>query len=421
MVVDGDGQSNVVVANRHKMTRFTLDNHGLHSANSRVNVPVLCIDADFEPEVAKVFFPDIECLRINVERNAHVTQVYSALNTKKDFIRDRKKENNLKKIETFIRDISSKHERILVVSYKDIKPLLTLPEKCKFIHFGGLRGLNKFSDCDAVIVVGRHQLPIQAVESQAAALWWDADTPLTLTGKYKKQLRGYRLEDGEAGVKVDVCADSRSQLLMELQREKEFLQGVDRIRLINEGPQKSIYILTYLPAPITVNRLVSQTELFNGVLPIRSILEESGYAVLPLQPQYLHKNYKSLFTSKSVSKNAPAEEGLSATLLDFLLQAKEPITIGSTEMDIIEYKIEDQRGKYSKALVPKRMLTNKACVILRSLHNKDVDCVRTSKRSLQDLKPMQQSDELDGMMDLFEQYCAYDSSIHELCFTLPAH
>ena len=413
-------KDDIVVANRHKITRFTEAKSFETSAvvQPTKQVPVLCIDADFKPEVASVFLPNIQHQEICVERNAHVTQIYSSPHPKNDFIGgSAKKAKRVEQMNQLIAMLCARHKKPLIVTYRDLKPLLKLPSHAQFAYFGAIRGLNKFKDCDAVIVIGRHQIPIQAAESMAAALWWDSPAPLNLTGKFVKQKRGYRFLDQELGVKVDVCADWRSQLIMELHRECETLQALDRIRLINDGKLKHVYLLSNLPVDIRVDHLTSKTALLKPIPLIRILLAQTGDGVLSLNPSLLHTKYK-IVSSESAAKKAPAEAGMGKAVLDHLLVVKRPISIDGEYKHIVEYRTQGQRGRDpSRALAPLTMPRSTVLSKLQTLHGSKINFIDSTHKRLHHLKPV--PSELDYWIDEYYEHRQYDPEIGEWCITLP--
>lgn len=321
-----------MVANRHQLKRL-------------LKVPVLTIDADFEPEIAKIFLPNIKCINLTVKRNVHVKQITSTtlarlrFNPRPDRPKKIKERDSLVlKIEEIIENVVKEHGETLVVGYqflktgtvkgKSIRPL-NFPEGAEFIHFGGLRGSNDYTHCKAAVIIGRQELSVNVVESQAAALWWDSDEQLLLTGKLKKELRPYRSTEGNWGVEVSVCEDSRAQLLMELQRERESLQAIDRLRVIHNIETKYVYILCNLPLDIEVNELFNFTELSKGKSGIERAILEAPYNVLPIGPSELTRDYPNLFkninNANSLLKNAGL---LDRRIINDLIDKKSFVEIG---------------------------------------------------------------------------------------------
>ncbi len=131
-------------------------------------------------------------------------------------------------------------------------------------HFGGVRGSNDYQHCVAGVVLGREQARPRAVEDIARALFADDPDPLNLTGEYVEERRGIRMRDGSAvAVTVQVHPDPRVQAVLESVREDEIAQVVDRLRLIHNAEPKHVYIITNVPADVTVDRVVTFNALFH--------------------------------------------------------------------------------------------------------------------------------------------------------------
>ncbi len=121
--------------------------------------------------------------------------------------------------------------------------------------------------------------------------------------------RGYRLRDGSRkGVMTSIHPDPRAQRVLQLIREKEILQAVDRLRLIFAPSPKRVIILCSIPLDITVDELRTLDELAEtpGRLGWRARLErahERG-GILPLGARDLHRAYPDLFPSEARAKDA---------------------------------------------------------------------------------------------------------------------
>jgi hypothetical protein len=101
----------------------------------------------------------------------------------------------------------------------------------------------------------------------ARALWATSPEPLLLTGKYTQATRYIRKRDGSTTpVRVDVHPDMRVQRVLELFRERESEQAIDRLRLIFNTERKTIYLASNLPLPdLVVDRTVTQPELIHEI------------------------------------------------------------------------------------------------------------------------------------------------------------
>ena len=313
-------------------------------------------------------------MRLSVERNAHITQIYSTTNAKTRSIPrknaaegDAEREaakKHIKNIQGIIDNVCRDYGPALIVSYQDlvgnpknaIPSKLVFPKGCKYVHFGALRGLNEFGHLDTAIIIGRNQLPIDVIESQAAAIWWDSKKQLVLTGERCYEERGYRLRDTDKkiGVHVMVCEDDRAQSVQQLQRECESLQAIDRLRLIHNQEIKNVFVLSNVPLDLTIDNLISLKSLINWKSRIEKALMRAPHGVLVLSSEYLQNEYPELFTNKSMAKNEVRAAGLGETI-DYFLNSRKPIVFNRKEYNLVSFRVQGAKGGNSKALAPKRM------------------------------------------------------------------
>jgi hypothetical protein len=378
----------VIIAIRHSIKRFTKE---VVDNDSENDVPVLCIDADFNFDVASLFLPSIRSKSIIVERNAHIIQVISTTNAKTRFVpRDsgeKKEEENasqhINNVQKIINNVYKMHGKTLIVGFKDlmgneekgIAPLLKLPRGCEFVHFKALRGRNDFEDCQVAIIIGRNQLPISALESHAAAFWWDNDKELKLTGEREYNVRGYRSKEKKLGVNVMVCADDRTQLLNELERECELLQGVDRLRLIHNKKIKYVYLLCNIPLDIDVDQLVTQAELIKWNFPFDKALLLAHHSVLPLSPKYLVEHYNKIFANERFVNTALEKAKLSHSFLKAALNKKQCIAFKLKKYNVISFKVKGETFKPVTALVPEGMGKAEAKMCLANTYNVNLGAI----------------------------------------------
>lgn len=284
-------------------------------------VPVLTIDADSDPAICRRLFGEvIEHVHIPVERNAEVVQCYSSTFSKQSMLgfsgaSERAlawAEKRLQAVKNFIR---SRAERLstLAVANLPVRRKLSGEEGERvslafewgptvISHFGRIRGIDLWKDRQAVVIVGREQPRAEDVETIARGLCCDDPEALHLCGAYAKALRGYRLKDGRRlGVEVDIHPDPRVQGVLELKRERESAQAIDRIRLVHADSPKTVWILCNVPLDIDVDRLVSWRELVGGGCRLDQALRRNGWA-LPLVPACLSRNWPDLFRSAKAAE-----------------------------------------------------------------------------------------------------------------------
>ncbi|MGR8998232.1 MAG: hypothetical protein ACU88J_04185 [Gammaproteobacteria bacterium] len=407
-----------IFASRKSLTRFSKPD------SKQIDVPIVCIDADLDKSINKWFLPEIRTLTISVKRNAHVIQCYSTSNAKTRFVPRQKArsssnearaaDGHIESIELIINKLAQKHDDVLVVTYKPIIGKLKLPKNCRIIHFGGLRGLDQFKDCSAVIIVGRNQPSVSAVENMAAALYWDDDDDLVLTGERDYEVRGYRLTDGShSGVNVTVCADPKTQRLMEQIRERETLQAIDRIRLIHNEEPKHVYIVSNLPLDIDVDQLHSSKQLRTGGSHMEQILADWSDEILPLSPKFLHETFPEHFKTLSAAKQAAAE----------LLKLRKPSKTfnGNTyksptlarSFNIWEYRFKGFRGHNLKAITPLGIHPLEVQVILEKLHGQDILIKTPDDRLLPDYKARRKRRGLRDLTPRVHQHQEHEFEYYE--------
>jgi hypothetical protein len=259
------------------------------------NVPVILIDANAQPAILEQFRDNVELVDIPVERQAVINQFTDLSFSKYSFDTS---PAQIKEVQAFIAAVS-KTGKTLAVASKAIRHKLTgidpkdekstLYKGATYIHFGNLRGLNDFEGFDNVIIVGREQLPSNALEDLARGLWWDAETPLMSLEDAKgstplgKTTRTYRASEFKV-VQVGTHPDPRVQLVLEQVREAESEQAIDRLRLLRppKGQQRQVFILSSVPLNVSVNHFYGWKQLHQCL----ALLEEAD-GVLPLNPAHL--------------------------------------------------------------------------------------------------------------------------------------
>lgn len=374
--------TDVVIANRNKLQRFIISDYVAEDKY----LPVMCIDADFSLEVAKVFLPGIRKKTISVERNAHITQIYSTtnaktritprVNSKEGSAEKKAAANHVRNIQRIVDNIYQDYGPALIISYQDlvgnpknnIESKLALPDGCECVHFGALRGLNEFGGFDVAIVIGRNQLPVSVLESQAAAIWWDNKKQLVLTGKYYSEVRGYRFREPNKmlGVNVLICDDPRTQALQQLQRECESLQAIDRLRLIHNKKIKYVFLLSNVPLDVTVDHLISFKNLTRWRSKIETALLKAPHGVLLLNAEYLIQEYPNLFKNDNTVKNEIRSNRLGG-VLQYFLPKKIPIMFNGIRYNVIVYRVIGSRGGDRKALIPGKMTSSIAMYHIRKM------------------------------------------------------
>ena len=273
------------------------------------DIPTIILDATMNVDLLRHSFPDIEHHKIEVERNAHVTQVMSATMSNRRLEpldsdpEDRKRYAAQTKanLERKAAELAAKHGPGLVVAKKSYMESFTVPDECMKAHFGDLRGRNQWESAQWVMVIGRNEPPITAMENRARCYYGNDPEPLKITGTVESKPAGYRMRNGEKiGVMGRYHADERVQDIMQLAREDESIQAIDRIRLIH-GNLKHVYIVCNLPLDITVDKLTTMQEFMEGGSRLEQVLTDSQ--VIVMNHAWLMEKFPTLFETLESAKH----------------------------------------------------------------------------------------------------------------------
>jgi hypothetical protein len=236
--------------------------------------PTLLIDAAFDAARVKPLFLNIvELDAINVDA-PHVRVFQSVgkssaksqllpqppadpdgVYTEEEIAKNLTRENNRKALRTNVVNLARRAGRTLIVTYKDLIPLLDLPAPIETAHFNGIAGIDRWGEFDLLIIIGRPLPPPEAVESISGAI--SGRAPVEGGDWYEREPvpQLVRLPDGEFGV-VEVGGDRHPDETAELHRlricEEEIVQAIGRLRPIRRRTadrQATILILNNVPVP----------------------------------------------------------------------------------------------------------------------------------------------------------------------------
>ena len=306
----------IKVHHRRAFSRFY--GRGLHRRNT-MTTKFLLLDASADRLIIEQFLHVGKFIEIAVERNAKVTQCYSTScpNSRLNPDQSEEAERYLDDIQAHINRYGEMYDKVLVVGPSLVtgnertqkEALLSAQSNAKFDHFNGLRGTDDYKDFDAMVLIGRNQPPVEAIEEMARALFFDDPEPLLLGQKPEYEARGYTLQNGEFGVSVQVQPDNRVQAVMEQSRERESEQAIDRLRVVHHtGAPKEILILSNLVLDVEVHELRSWNELAGGGNRIEQAFSRQTDGVLPLNAQWLATNYPDLWPSAEAAKKDVARK-----------------------------------------------------------------------------------------------------------------
>jgi hypothetical protein len=259
--------------------------HGLKKLSFSEKVPLLLIDADANVNVNNRAFcrarwtAPLRAVEIQARRRGRFIQCRSSTFSKKGFRWDKARGmDTCLKILQLAKERVEAGRRVLIVFNKPIRKLFTgesadkLPlyypiDDCiEVTHFGAFIGQNRWSKFDTIIIVGREEPPVEAIEDMAKAIYGDDPTvTLDLTGDYVRATRPYG-PDSAFSANISVHPDPRVHELLHQRREQLSCQAVDRMRLIYADERvPEMIVLCDLPLPgIVPDRLASAKDIFGG-------------------------------------------------------------------------------------------------------------------------------------------------------------
>lgn len=230
-------------------------------------VPVLLIDASADLVINQVIWGhNLNEFEIRTERNAEIIQVRQRTFSKQsigvpydensDWHPSEEVIKTQEDLLQFIKEVAvQSSESILVISSKKIVTLLRdkLPKNITFAHYGALRGKNEYEKFKTAIIIGREEPWHVNVEGYVRALNSRSPRRLVISQNLEPTTRYRRLAGGKTEPEtVRVHLDPFAQKVLEQIREQEVGQGLDRLRLINDGPAKKIILLTSVVIDATI-------------------------------------------------------------------------------------------------------------------------------------------------------------------------
>lgn len=245
------------------------------SADLRIDTdaPVLLIDADLDPVVARRFLPHMaEPVVINARLQAyHATQIKDRRVGKSMLVEsgaageaeNQRRRNHLAELRRLV-EVEAARAPTLVITYEKAEQAMQAAGDipgASFTHWNALRGRDEWKDIGTLIIAGTPEPGDTDLVQMARALFYLDRQPIQ-RGPYATTQRPIRLADG-SGVSVPVHThpDPRCTALLD-QIRAEILQAVGRARLVWRAPETPcrILLLTNYPVPIRVHAVTTWTE-----------------------------------------------------------------------------------------------------------------------------------------------------------------
>ena len=246
-----------------------------HRPVLRVKAPMLLIDADACPVVTAATYPGRAFSRVDVRLRARVTQITDSAVSKHKLLRADGCEGRRRAFGLMVsREVARAGVgKVLAVASKDVafallrdeQPGISTDEIKAAAKGGGLqyrgahlawfgpstRGVDRWKDCETVVVLGSRTPPVGKIEDDARSLFGDDPEPLELLGSeamFPTRQEGIATRSGKR-VSVDVShhPDARADALLRQFREPSTIQAIARIRAVHCAAEKRIVILSNIP------------------------------------------------------------------------------------------------------------------------------------------------------------------------------
>nr|ART89649.1 Mll4041 protein [uncultured bacterium] len=289
--------SKLTVHHRHEITRFG------NLAQGNGSVRFYITDATISETIIRQCLPVDSVEVVAAQRNAIVMQCSDSICSTSSLDPTRHTDpqmqgratTRLADVQALLDELASTGLKILAVGpsaitgnpAKNAAPKLTTAPNVHLAHFGAIRGIDTWKNCDVLVLIGRNEPTAQSVEDIARALFYDDPNPLKLTGKWQSRTAGFDMVSGEQlGVEIWGHEDPRVHEVLVQVREAESIQALDRLRLIHNIDPKLVIVLSKLPLPgVKVDRLLPWAELTRGG-EFELLYRNSG-GVLPLNASWI--------------------------------------------------------------------------------------------------------------------------------------
>lgn len=168
---------------------------------------------------------------------------------------------------TFIRQLSKQHNKLLVVTHKDLRELLEhlvpLPN-VSFGHYGGLRGSNDFVDHDAALLIGAYRIPYDVMWMKIQA-WAKQLNILDTIPRETTRVATYL--HGEHRVFYRTFNHPFAAEYVDMIEVGELIQSAERIRPHSTNQEKYVYLLANRPALRYSTHVISKRDWLADVDP----------------------------------------------------------------------------------------------------------------------------------------------------------
>jgi hypothetical protein len=340
--------------------------------------PTLLLDADADAEITERLFPGARLVRADVRPNAEIIQVADRTFAKGKLLERADTRAELRALirAEVLRDKWHGRRGVLVVCTKAVArqffedaghSLEGMDRRAAAIHmqetplhgarwlwFGpAALGRNDWRDFGTAIVIGREELPPEALEDYLRALGGDCERPLELVQPdargnliLPEQFAGYCMADGSGrAVRVRMHPDRLGKALQAQSRELGTRQAYERLRLATAKQRKRVVIACKVPIPgLPVDRLVSWQELMPSRAEAAMAEAAQRGGVLRLSAAGLAQDAPETFPSQKAAAQWLAREGREAFNPPMPVIRYPIAGVGGLNPARVKLRLQGQRG-----------------------------------------------------------------------------
>jgi hypothetical protein len=355
------------------------------------DAPMILLDADADPVMIERLHPGARVVEIAVKPRAEVIQVCDRVFSKATLIGPENRGNrdawaDVIRAEVF-RDkadpqgargvLAGGSKAVVRAMFEDaglIAPSTPSAEAetvmsgtelhgARWLWFGpGSLGLNRFQGFGTVVVIGREELPLDALESMGRAMFGDSGEPLQMVqpdaaGRALMPVQAvpYLMADGSgAAAGVRVHPDRRIAALQQQSREAGTRQLIERLRLVRapEDRPKRVILGSKVPLPgLPVSRLVRFEELRLSRFERACLAAAQGSGVLRLSAAGLAADAPQVFRTVREAEGWLEREGREAIKYPRAPNVSSISGAGVLNGVRVALRLKGQRGRATPALV----------------------------------------------------------------------
>ncbi|AYM66124.1 DEAD/DEAH box helicase family protein [Agrobacterium fabrum] len=278
-----------------------------------LDVATVMIDADADELILERFYPGAEFVRIEAEWQEPIKPIQADnwVGSKKSMSTERRKDEAFNTAIEMADRLShlikgDPKKRPLLVSHKSVidgyreefenQADVSLEQQpIDLAHFGNLRGKDGWKHAVGIVVVGRQEPTVDAVEAIAEGIWFATPKPIRFIRSVDRVFPSRKTiisdkQGNEKTIDVSYHPDERCDRVLKQIREAEVMQAIARIRPIHRETPCEVIILTKIPLPIQPERFWG----FESIVPDRfTMVRMNGW--IPENAQDMADAYPGLF------------------------------------------------------------------------------------------------------------------------------